>query len=275
MKPAAFTYHRASSALDAVDRLTAGAGGARPCSGTQSLGPMLNLRLAQVEELVDLSRIEALRGHRLDEHRLHIGAATTHAQIEDGALPDTTLGLLPAVAAGIAYRAVRNRGTLGGSLAHADPKADWLTTMGLLGARLTVLGPAGERELAMDEFLRGPFTTALAEDELLTGIAVPRLSPQARWAYRKTCRKPGEFAEAIVALLVDPPRGVARAVLGALDGLPQVIDGATAVEALRRAEGRAASFDAGGLHDEDTRALHEALLRAAFDDLDRFPGRRA
>jgi carbon-monoxide dehydrogenase medium subunit len=141
---------------------------------------MLNLRLAQVGQMVDLSRLDALRGFELRADVLRIGAAVTHARIEDGELPDVTHGLLPSVASNIAYRAVRNRGTLGGSLAHADPAADWVSTMRLLDAAIVLQGPSGERSLPASEFLLGPFTTALAADEIVVAVDVPCFSPDAR-----------------------------------------------------------------------------------------------
>lgn len=276
MKAAALQYVRPASTEEALALLAGTDGDVKPCGGTQSLGPMLNLRLAMVGTLVDLSRIGALGESRPDGDALVIGAAVTHARIEDGVLPDTTHGLLPAVAAGIAYRAVRNRGTIGGSLAHADPKADWLSTMLLAGAEVDVLGPAGARRVAAGDFWLGPFTPSLAADELLAAVRVPVFGAGARWAYRKTCRKPGEFAEAIVALLDDPARGVQRAVFGALDGLPLVLHGPGTLDALRRRGELAARFAAAGLDDPDALDLHAALLRRALDDLDRFtPAARA
>lgn len=267
MKPAPFDFIAARDTAHALAQLAASQGSAKLCSGTQSLGPMLNLRLAQPGQLIDLSRLDALRQFTLQADKLRIGAAVTHARIEDGELPDVTRGLLATVAAGIAYRAVRNRGTLGGSLAHADPSADWVTTMCLLDATVVVLGPAGERRVATSRFFDGPFSPALAEDELIAAIEVPRFSGQARWAYRKTCRKPGEFAEAIAAGWVDPSRGIARIVLGALDGMPYVIDGLASVDALRSPAGVAAALDAAGVHETYERQLHTVMLRRALADL--------
>jgi CO/xanthine dehydrogenase FAD-binding subunit len=109
-----------------------------------------------------------------------LGACTTHAAIEDGRVPDPTRGLLPAVARTIAYRAVRNRGTLGGSLAHADPAADWVNVMAVLDAEIVAAGPAGERWIRASAFVRGPLTTALAADEVITGVRLAKLSARAR-----------------------------------------------------------------------------------------------
>lgn len=268
MKAAAFEYLRADSTVHALALLAAGDGGAKACGGSQSLGPMLNLRLAQVGQLVDLSRLDVLRSFELRADVLRIGAAVTHARIEDGELPDVTHGLLPAVASNIAYRAVRNRGTLGGSLAHADPAADWVSTMRLLDAAIVLQGPRGERSLPASEFLLGPFTTALAADEIVVAVDVPRFAPDARWAYRKMCRKPGEFAEAIGAVWIDPARGVVRALIGALGGMPHVIEGAAAIAALAQAGPMDSALDDAGLDDACERELHAAMLRRALIDIE-------
>ncbi len=267
MKPAAFDYQRAESMAQAVALLQAGDGAAKACSGSQSLGPMLNLRLAQPAQLVDVSRLQVLRGFELLPEVLRIGAAVTHARIEDGELPDVTRGMLPAVASNIAYRAVRNRGTLGGSLAHADPAADWVATLRLLDASIRIQGPQGERALPASEFLLGPFTTALDPDELVVAVDVPRFSAGARWAYRKMCRKPGEFAEAIGAIWIDPARGVARALVGALGGMPYVVDGAEAIAALEQPAAMDQTLGDAGLEDPDERALYAAILRRALADI--------
>ena len=270
MKAAAFEYRHANSAAQAVAMLGE-SDMAKACGGSQSLGPMLNLRLVQVEALVDLSRIEALTGFSAEADALRIGAAVTHARIEDGELPDFTFGLLPRVAAGIAYRAVRNRGTIGGSLAHADPAADWVNTMRLLDAAVVVVGPAGERSMPASEFFLGPFTTVLAPDEVIVAVEVPRFSSRARWAYRKTCRKPGEFADAIAAVWIDPERGITRALIGALGGMPHVIEGKEAVDDLRRPGGLARAVEDAGITDDYEREVHAVMLRRALEDLDKFP----
>lgn len=270
MKPAPFEFVACRDMAQALTLLADGDGLAKPCSGTQSLGPMLNLRLAQPTMLIDLSRLQALRTSALQADVLRIGAAVTHAHIEDGELPDVTCGLLPAVAAGIAYRAVRNRGTVGGSLAHADPAADWVTTMCLLDAGMLLQGPGGERRVPAHRFFEGPFTTALRSDELIVAVEVPRFSAGARWAYRKACRKPGEFAEAIAAAWVDPVRGIARVTLGALHCMPRVFDGQQALDALRQPAGVARLLDEAGVDDPFERQLQAAMLRRALADLDTF-----
>lgn len=282
MKAAAFAYRAAASEADAVALLAAAGDAGKVIGGSQSLGPMLNLRLAYVEQLVGVRGIASLQSVTLADDTLRIGSGVTHAMIEDGALPDVTMGLLPAVAQRIAYRAVRNRGTLGGSLAHADPAADWVSVMRLLNARLHLLGPAGPRSVMADAFWLGAFTPGLAPDEIIVAVELPRFAPGARWAYRKLCRKPGEFADAIAAVWVDPARGVARVLLGALDGMPHVMDDAAALAALQspatRPDATTQLLDDAGLNDPDARALHAEMLRRALADLDRFgpgPGAQA
>jgi aerobic carbon-monoxide dehydrogenase medium subunit len=219
MKSAPFTYTRAASVAQAIE-LLAIEPEARLLAGGQSLGPMLNLRLARPTRLIDLKRVSELRVVEADSRHLCLGACWTHAEIEDGTIEDPTNGLLPHVAHGIAYRAVRNRGTVGGSLAHADPAADWLTTMGVLGAAIIIQGEDGTRRCAAIAFAQGPFATALGPAELVIAIEVPRLSSGARWGYHKVCRKTGEFARAIGSAVLDERNGVARVVCGATGGAP-------------------------------------------------------
>ncbi|MBS0559002.1 MAG: FAD binding domain-containing protein [Proteobacteria bacterium] len=224
MKPAAFDYVRAGSVAEAAALLAEGAPDARLLAGGQSLGPMLNLRLARPARLIDLKRAAGLRDVMADETTLRIGAGWTHAEIEDGAVEDPARGMLRHVARGIAYRAVRNRGTLGGSLAHADPAADWVAVMAALGAAIVAQRAGGaERRIAAEGFVRGAFATALAPGEVLAAVEIPRLSPKARWGYHKVCRKTGEFAKAIGVAMLDPARGMSRVLAGAVEAAPVLL----------------------------------------------------
>jgi len=224
MKAARFEYARPLNCAEAVGLLQQNAGRAKVVSGGQSLGAMMNLRLAQPELLVDIRAIDALRGCEVAEDVVTLGATTTHATIEDGRVTDPTRGLMREVAGGIAYRAVRNRGTLGGSLAHADPAADWVNLMALLDAQYVLQGPSGVRTVDTPNWMAGAFTTALREDEILTAVRIPRLSASARWSYCKVNRKAGEFAQALAAIVDDPARARRRALIGAIDGAPYVFD---------------------------------------------------
>ena len=156
-----------------------------------------------------------------------IGAGWTHAEIEDGVIEDPTRGLLRHVARGIAYRAVRNRGTIGGSLAHADPAADWVSTLAALAwyRSSSRAEEARSGRIAADAFMRGAFATALANDEVLVAVEMPRLSAQARWGYHKICRKTGEFAKAIGVAVLDPVRSLARVLAGAVEATPDAVAG--------------------------------------------------
>ncbi|MCX7363520.1 MAG: FAD binding domain-containing protein [Alphaproteobacteria bacterium] len=232
MKPAAFAYARP---LDWSEALQLVASGARPAAGTQSLGPLLNLRLAQPDMLADLRHLPDYAGVTVTGDAIRIGAGTTHAAIEDGAVPGRTGAIMAGVARRIAYRPVRNRGTIGGSLAHADPAADWVAVMPALGATAIALGPRGERRIALDGFVTGIFETALASDELLRAVEVPVLPDAVGWGHWKFCRKIGEFSK-VTACVLAVPGAAPRAVLAALDGPPRVIADASALMADTEAE---------------------------------------
>ena len=225
MKAAPFLYERpaglpqALALLGAEDRVT------RVLAGGQSLAPMLNLRLATPEMLVDVTRMKEMT--RADDERdaVVLGACITHASIEDGRVPDPTHGIMRRVAAGIAYRAVRNRGTVGGSLAHADPAADWIVTLAALGAQVLVVSARGRRALTISALVVGPFETSLAPGEIIEAIRIPRVSPKAHWGYCKIARKAGKFADAMAAVLFDPQPNLHRMVIGATESRPIIIEG--------------------------------------------------
>ena len=225
MKPAKFEYERARDVQNALELLGQAGGDGKLLAGGQSLVPMMNLRLAQPGVLVDIRKLEELTRVEQSNGHLFVGAAVTHASIEDGKVPDVTNGMMPYVAHRIAYRAVRNRGTVGGSLAHFDPAGDWPTAMYALGAEAVVRGKGGERTVPVSDLFIGPFMTALDLEEVLEGVRVPALSANARWAYYKVWRKTGDFADSIGAVVVDPDRGFSRVVVGATDGAPIALAG--------------------------------------------------
>ena len=221
MKPAAFTLEQP---LSAALLMQSAAG--RIMAGGQSLGPMLNLRLAQPPHVVSIGHIAEFAAVEDTKDAVIIGACVTHAAIADGRVPDIGKGILPAIAQGIAYRAVRNRGTIGGSLCHADPAADWLCTLTALDAAVLTLRPGGGRTIALTRFVTGPFRNALEAGEIVQAVRIRKVSQEARWGYFKACRKPGEFAHAMAAVLLDPARNIRRAVIGAVGGVPIALDGA-------------------------------------------------
>ncbi len=243
MKPAAFDYARPDSLAEALALLDSDA--VKCLAGGQSLGPMLNLRLVRPRLLVDITRIAELGQAGTDGDWLVLGACVTHAAIEDGRVPDLAGGVLAGVARNIAYRAVRTRGTIGGSLAHADPAADWIACLAALGAEVVLDGSDGRRRVPVAELMTGVFETAIKPGEILTAVRIPRLGAEARWGYYKVCRKPGDFAEAIGAVLADPERERCRAVVGATDTVPIVLADASGLFGGDPTPPLAARFDAG------------------------------
>jgi carbon-monoxide dehydrogenase medium subunit len=197
-------------------------------------------------------------GHAGGDRPSAIGAGVTHAAIADGRTPDIG-GILANIAQGIAYRAVRNAGTIGGSLCHADPAADWLCTLTALGASVLTWSGQGGRSIPLAQFVTGAFRTVLAPGEIVQAVRVPRPSPDARWGYYKACRKPGEFAHAMAAVLDDPRRGIRRAVIGAAGGPPVVLEGVRAVPAAAEEALRDAGLDA------VARRMQAVALRRALD----------
>jgi carbon-monoxide dehydrogenase medium subunit len=257
MKPVKFDYARPARIDEAVGLLRDNAN-AKILAGGQTLGPLLNLRLVQPELLIDVTRIPELT--RVEETRDAViyGACITHAAFEDRRLPDAANGLLAHVASGIGYRAVRSRGTVGGSLAYADPAADWVSVFAALDAQVLITGRVGRRRVATAEFVRGAMAPDLDAGEMIDGIAVPRLAAAARWGFAKICRKVGEFAEAIGVVVHDPARDYLRVVAGATGGRPIVLAAADVMQEQVRGLPTVELFD-------DHRAK-ESLRRAGLAD---------
>ena len=184
--------------------LAAHGGDARPLAGGQSLVPLLNFRLARPAVLVDLNRIEALSRITVSDGALCIGAMARQAAVE--ADPDVARGwpLLTEAIGHIAHPQIRNRGTVGGSLAHNDPAAELPAVMLALDAEMTAQGPQGQRIIAAGDFFAGTMETALAPDELLTEIAVPALPEGTGWGFQEAARRQGDFALVAVAVLLRP-----------------------------------------------------------------------
>jgi carbon-monoxide dehydrogenase medium subunit len=242
VKPAAYDYVRPRDLAEAGE-LLARSSGAKLLAGGQSLGPLLNMRLSRPELLIDISRVSELNRIEETDTIWRIGAGVTHAQLEDAAGRLHGAEMVSDVAAGIAYRSVRNRGTIGGSLAHADPAADWPLALAALAAVVAVRGPSRRsRRIPAETFMITSFTTALERDEIITAIEIPKRPKSARYGYFKFCRKTGEFPEASAAAVVDSTRGEARVFIGALNGAPRPLFGL--VEALGRRDIEVASEEA-------------------------------
>lgn len=273
MKPAAFDYVRPSTVAEALSVLR-DTPGAKVLAGGQTLGPMLNLRLAQPAVLVDVTRIPELAAVSEDKDAVTIGATVTHAAIEDGRIPDPTGGFLSRVARAIAYRAVRTRGTIGGSLAHADPSADWLACLTALGAEVVITGPGSGRRVPLSAFVRGAMETELAPAEVLTAIRIPRFPREAHFGFHKICRKTGEFADAIAVVVAIPQHSYLAAVVSPASGRPLLmemrkLDWPRAAMTLDEAKAILTAADKLGHHAGDdgyTRALHAVALKRAYDE---------
>jgi aerobic carbon-monoxide dehydrogenase medium subunit len=223
MKPCAFEYVKPDSIASTIDVL-AKTDDARLMAGGQSLIPMMNLRMAAPALIVDVGRLSELRGFEEGADSAAFGACITHAEIEDQNVPDPSRGLMPRVASTLSYRAVRIRGTIGGSLALADPAAEWPAVLTALDGRVTLAGQIGRRSLQISEFICGICQTTLRDRELLERVTVPKLSGRARWGYKKFSRKLGAFANSIAVAVHDPERSYTRVVVGAANGPPYVLE---------------------------------------------------
>jgi carbon-monoxide dehydrogenase medium subunit len=231
MIPASFDYVRPASLDEAIGALAAGGDDAKVIAGGQSLMPLLRLRLAYPELLVDTGGLAELRGVTDAGETLLIGAGTTHYQVMHDPLVTAHCGLLSQATGTVADPAVRHRGTLGGSLAHADPAGDLPAVVLALDAVLIARGPGGPREIPAGEFFADYLTTSLEPGEILTGVRVPKLTPGWGYRYEKFHRTAQAWATVGVAALVRRSNGqVAEARIG-LTNMGSVPIRATAAEA--------------------------------------------
>jgi carbon-monoxide dehydrogenase medium subunit len=202
MYPAAFEYHTPTSVKDALGLLGTLKDDAKILAGGHSLIPMMKLRLAQPKHLIDLRKVPGLAGIKEEGGALVIGAMTTHWQVESSSLVKSKCLVLSEVGGIIGDPAVRNLGTIGGSIAHADPAADWPASMIALGAEMVCEGPKGRRTVKVDDWFQGLMATALREDELLVEIRVPILPAGSGAAYLKFPHPASRFAVVGVAAAV-------------------------------------------------------------------------
>ncbi len=242
MIPAKFEYVRPGSVADAVRALADGGDDVKVIAGGQSLLPLLRLRLAYPELLVDVGGLDEMRGVTDTGDALLIGAATTHYRLVHDPLVGQYCGLLAQAASTVADPAVRHRGTLGGALAHGDPAGDLPAVALALEATLIASGPGGEREIAAADFFVDYLTTALAPDELLTGIRIPKLGTDWGYRYEKFHRTAQSWSTVAVAALARRANGtVAEARIGLTNMGPVPVRAASAE---RAAAGASASREA-------------------------------
>ena len=194
MIPAAFDYIVPDSLEAAAASLAEAGDNAKVMAGGHSLLPMMKLRLAQPSVVIDLKRLDALRQIQLDGGALRIGALVTHHQVETSGEVADNCPLLAMTAGSIGDPQVRNRGTIGGSVVHGDPAADWPAALLALGAEVTLTSKDGSRSVAAKDFFLGPLTTAIEPAEILAGVSVPVPAAGTRAAYRKVKQKASGFA---------------------------------------------------------------------------------
>ena len=200
MFAAEFEYRKAGSITEAV-QLLADNPDAKLLAGGHSLIPLMRFRLARPEVVIDIGGIANLRGIAVSGDTISIGALTTHAEIANSAEVQQANGLLAEAAGGIGDPAVRNRGTIGGNLAHADPSSDWGTVLTALGATVSAQGPAGSRTIDVADLIEDAFVTALAENELITTVSVPTLAANQRAEYAKMAH-PASFYSVVGGAVV-------------------------------------------------------------------------
>jgi carbon-monoxide dehydrogenase medium subunit len=270
MKAASFDYVAPKTVAEASASLAADGATTVAIAGGQSLLPMLNLRVVLPDVLVDIGGLQELREVAATPDHIRIGALTTHAAIEDGKLPEGFGGLLQKVASKISYRAVRNHGTIGGSVALADPAADWPPCLLALGANVRISGVKGTRSQPVGDFIKGQYSTSLASDEIIVGFDVPRPDAPLRWGFFKVVRKSGAFANSIAIAVARGKGGPVSIVLAAAADrahlLPTVAErlgaGEASEEALRSAIAKDVAAHVSGDDPYLTRLHASTVLRA-------------
>ena len=216
MKPAPFEYHAPGSAAEAVEMLGQFAGESKPLAGGQSLIPMLALRLTRFEHLVDLNRAADLQGITRSNGDVRIGAMTRQAAVEHDAGVATDVPLLALATPLIGHFQIRNRGTVGGSLAHADPASEYPAVALAVGARFEIGAPGGNRMVAADDFFTSTWTTCMDAEELLVAVHFPVWGGRSGFAVEEVARRHGDFAlvGAAVGIELGADGTVARAGIG-------------------------------------------------------------
>jgi carbon-monoxide dehydrogenase medium subunit len=265
MKPSAFEYYTPTSLDECVGLLVEHADDEpKLIAGGQSLVPLMNLRMARPEVLIDLNRLPDLAYIREEGGTLAIGALTRYADVEDSALIAERLPMLIRATAEVGYVAVRSRGTIGGAIAHADPVAEWPCLMLTLDAEMVAIGPDGRRTIAAADFFAGIFTTALEPTEVLTEIRIPLRREPGAWGFQEFARKAGDYA--VVAVAVDLAVGDG-AVTRARIGLSNLADRPVRAAAL---EQMAVGLPVGEVLEA---SLIEAMTEALGNEYDTEPAR--
>jgi carbon-monoxide dehydrogenase medium subunit len=232
MKPAAFDYVLADSVESAVSALGAAGGDGKIIAGGQSLVPMLNFRLLRPSVLVDINRIPGLASIEDGGESIRVGALTRHVALETSPVIAQSFPVLQKAMTFVAHLAIRNRGTIGGSLSHADPAAELPMMSMLLDAKLGIASANSRRIVAPADFFLGALTTDLGDDELLTDIDFPKLHPNTGWGFEEIARRAGDFALACVATTITAVDGAIGEVRIAMMGVGETAMRASEAEAL-------------------------------------------
>jgi carbon-monoxide dehydrogenase medium subunit len=234
MNPAQFDYYRARS-LDEAHQLLKSHPGAKLLAGGHSLLPLMKLRLARPSAVVDIGRVAELKGISIRGDTLRIGALTTHAEIASSGDVARAAPALAEAAALVGDQTVRNRGTIGGNVSHADPASDLPTVLVAAGARLVAAGPRGERTIEAGDFFQGLMQTSLAEDEILTAVLVPVVKQGEGAAYVKFSHPASRYAVVGAAAFVTAPGGTCESARVAVGGLvPRPLRSASVESALAK-----------------------------------------
>ena len=226
MKSSAFDYAAPRSLSDAAAALSS-EGTTAAVAGGQSLVPMMSLRVAMPDLLVNISGLAELKEISESSEAIRLGALVTHADIEDGKTPDAFGGFMHKVASGISYRAIRNYGTLGGSIALADPAADWPVCLTALGAVVQISNGNNVRSESVSDFIRGQYTTSLAKEEVIVSLDIPKPGEPLRWGFCKVARKSGAFANSLAVATQRGRGGSVSVVLGAAGSRPYLLPATT------------------------------------------------
>jgi carbon-monoxide dehydrogenase medium subunit len=281
LKPAPFELLAARTAAEAVDLLSELGDGAKPLAGGQSLLPMMIMRLAQPTHLIDLNQAAGFAGLvRLPGGGYRLGPLVRHLELEQLAAEPGIGGYLGRVAPVIAHLPVRVRGTVAGSLAHADPASEWCTALLAAGASVTMRSAESERTMAVEDFLQGSFTTALLPNEVVAEVNVPAAGAGWGLGFAEMSRRPGDFALALAAAALFVDGGLvtaARVVIGGMEGgaarcgpAEDVLTGVAASAELRAAASdvaaeRVQAYDDGHTSASHRRQLVRVVVRQALD----------
>jgi CO/xanthine dehydrogenase FAD-binding subunit len=278
MKPPPIRYQRADSVQGALETLSAEGDGIKVLAGGQSLVALLNLRLARPDSLLDIGRLDELKGYGRSNGSLEVGALTTQRTLERDASVREACSLLADAIPHVGHAAIRNRGTIGGTIAHADPAAEIPVVLAALGGSVTLRSGSGERTLSAAEYFLGFLMTAGRPDELLVSVSFPVLGGDVGTAFEEFARRPGDFALVSVACAVerdgDGAVASARMALGGVAGAPHAVSGLDALAGKKGADAADAAAEiaveaidpTGDIHGsaEYRRHLARELVKRAF-----------